>query len=101
MAAQGAAVGPEEPMDGLFHGVANADATKINRSAMRTARGKHSLLVSFLTVSFRGTAGALDVIAAEGRRRTPHITVVTAASSGPASFPGGLDLFRRPQVGLG
>ena len=65
VAAQRAAVGPQDPVNGLLHGVANANAPKINRSAVRTASGKHSFLASFLTVGFRRAAGTLDMIAAE------------------------------------
>jgi hypothetical protein len=68
VAAKRAAVGPQEPMNGLLHGVANADTPKINRSAMRTAGGKHNFFASFLTVGFRRAAGTLDVGAPEGGR---------------------------------
>jgi hypothetical protein len=35
-AAEIAAVGEQDPVDGVFHGVANADASEFDRSAMRT-----------------------------------------------------------------
>jgi hypothetical protein len=60
VAAKRAAVGPQDPVDGLLHGVANAYPSKINRFAMRTARGKHSF-GAFLTVSFRRAAGTLNM----------------------------------------
>ena len=67
MAAKSAAVRPQDPVDCLLHGVANAHASKIDRFAMRTVHGEHRL-ASFLTVGFRRAAGALDVGAPECRR---------------------------------
>lgn len=67
---------------------------------MRTVGGKHSFLVSFLTVSFRGASSTLDI--AECRRRVPYIAAgVLATLIRLACFTGGLDLFGRPQIGLG
>jgi hypothetical protein len=43
-AAKFAAVGQKEPVDGPLDGVANADAPKLYRSAMRTVRRVHFLL---------------------------------------------------------
>ena len=60
MPAKSAAVRPQDPVDSLLHGVANAYTPKINRFAMRTARGKHSF-GAFLTVSFRRAAGTLNM----------------------------------------
>ena len=62
MAAESAAVGPQDPVDRLLHRVANAYASKINRFAVRTTRGEHSFCGLFLTVSFRRTAGTLDML---------------------------------------
>jgi hypothetical protein len=99
MPAQRAAVGPQDPVQGLFHDVANADASKINRFAMRAAHGKHRF-ASFLTVSFRRAAGTLNVGIAEGGRRVPYVIVAAAASGGAAGFAGCLNLFGGSQVGF-
>ena len=66
VAAKSAAIRPQDPVDRLLHGVPYADASKINRSAMRTAHGKHSF-ASFLPVSFRRAAGTLHVGAPDWR----------------------------------
>jgi hypothetical protein len=60
VAAKSAAVGPQDPVDGLLHRVANTDASEIDRFAMRTTRGEHSFW-AFLTVSFRRASGTLHV----------------------------------------
>jgi hypothetical protein len=102
VAAQGATVRPQEPMDGLLQGVAYAYASKINRFAMRTTHGEHDFLASFLTVGFCCATGTLHMIAPERGHRISHITVAGAAASGcAAGISGRLDLFRRSKVGLG
>ena len=101
MAAQSAAVGPQDPVDRLLQGVANAHASKINRFAVRTSHGKHSLLVSFLTVGFRRAAGTLYVAPHYGRRRSQILIGAATTPSGAAGFARSLDLFRRPEVRLG
>jgi hypothetical protein len=40
--AKRASIWPQNPVDGLLQGVANAHPSKINRFAMRTLRGKHN-----------------------------------------------------------
>ena len=43
-AAKTAAIGQKDPVKSFLDGVSNAYTSKIDRSAMRTARGEHSLL---------------------------------------------------------
>ncbi len=42
-AAKRAAIGQQDPVEGLLHGISNADASKIDRPAIRTLRGEHSV----------------------------------------------------------
>jgi hypothetical protein len=67
VAAKRTAIGPENPMDGLLHDVANAYASKIYRFAVRTLRLEHNCCGLFLTVGFRRASGSLDVAPEGGR----------------------------------
>jgi hypothetical protein len=87
-------------MESLLHGVSNAYASKVDRSAIGTLRGEHSVPASFLTVSFRRAASTARLVAPERRRGLAGTGVAAAAHVRTAHFPGGLNLFRRPQVGL-
>jgi hypothetical protein len=89
-------------VDSLLQGVSNAYAPKFDRSAIRTLRGEHGVsITSFLPVCFRRTASAASLVTPKCRRGLAHIGVAGAAQIRAASFPGGLDLFRCPQVRLG
>lgn len=100
-AAQRTPVGQKNPVESLLHGVPNAYAPKFDRSAIRTLRGEHSVsMTSFLPVSFRRAASAAGLATPKCRRGLAHIDIAVPHVRA-ACFPGGLDLFRRPQVGLG
>jgi hypothetical protein len=101
MAAKRAAVGQKDPKQSLLDGVSNAYASKIDRFAMRTARGKHNSSASFLNRSFRRTASASGLAVPECWRRVPYAGLVATASCRAACFPGGLNLFWGPQVRFG
>ena len=55
----------------------------------------------FLTVGFGGAADGGGQAIAEGAAAGGNLGLVTAAEVGPASFFGGFDLFRGPNVGFG
>ena len=99
LAAQRAAIGPQDPMDRPLHGVPHAYAPEINRSAMRTARRKH-FLASFLTVGFSRAACTLHVAPECGRRVLDIVVVGATAPVGAAGVAGSFDLFWRPQIRL-
>jgi hypothetical protein len=92
-------------MELFLHHVSEAHAPKIDRSAVWTVYGTHSLLSPIHTS--RGLNASLDSTPARGRlmisERWERVMYIRSAptASGAACFPGGLNLFRRPHVGLG
>jgi hypothetical protein len=85
--AESASVRSENPVDSLLDGVSHAYAPNLDRSAVRTAGGEHSLLIVSRSGTNRG-----EVVSK--RRRA-------SAMVGTAGLPGRCNLLRRPHVRLG
>lgn len=94
-AAKGTAVGKDDPVKRFLDGVADAYASKIDRSTIRTARGEH------LAIRFCGTSGIGGEVMLERSPGCGDLRLVATAAIGAARFPGCFDLFVRPDVRLG
>lgn len=85
MAAKGASIREEKPVQRLFYGVSDADASKIDGSAMRAAGMKHD---------------SGNLVRNAACRRNRAISINRRSIGRAARLAGGLDLFRGPDVGL-
>lgn len=82
-------------MERFLDGVADAYASKIDRSAIGAARGEH------LTVRFGGASSIGGEVMLERPPGGSDLRLVATAAIGAARFAGCFDLLRRPHVGLG
>jgi hypothetical protein len=85
--AESASVRPKNPVETFLDGVSHAYASNLDRSAVRTALGEHSLLIVSRFGTNRGEA-----VSKRG---------CVSAVVGTAGLPGRCNLFRRPNVRLG
>jgi hypothetical protein len=85
MAAKGASIWEEKPVQRPLYAVSDADASKIDGPAMRAARAKHDLG---------------NLVRDAACRRNLIISIDGHPIRRAASLAGGLDLFRSPDIRL-
>src|SRR5580658_2449288 len=95
-ATQRTSVGPEQPVKRPLDAVARADASEVDRSAIRTVGRGHLVFLGMLAVSLGRAADHGRTASSERWRGARGVRYVAMSDGRAACLARGLDLFRCP-----